>query len=148
MKIFTLLVYKISSGSFLHYSYVITKTWFIYFMSFCWKIWSVKSEFILCLKWPLLTLKTVHLSEKNEPTYLFSTSKQASHTRTSRSMPYLGIIELFEEHLLQNTCPQFRQWCWKPKKILCLHFTENDASLRQLMHKRTITLQENDNRNL
>lgn len=27
-------------------------------------------------------------------------------------MPNFGIVEFFDEHLAQKTCPQQRQWCW------------------------------------
>jgi len=50
--------------------------------------------------------------------YLFNMSKQESQTRTSFSMPYLGTIEVFEEHLLQKICPQARQWCWKQNIVI------------------------------
>ena len=38
--------------------------------------------------------------------------KQLSHTLTSFSIPNFGIRELLDEHLLQNICPQARQWCY------------------------------------
>lgn len=44
-------------------------------------------------------------------TYLFSSSKQGSHTRTSFSMPNFGMVEYLDEHLPQKICPQARQWC-------------------------------------
>lgn len=44
--------------------------------------------------------------------YLLSCSKQGSHTRTSFSMPNLGIVEYLEEHLPQKICPHALQWCW------------------------------------
>lgn len=43
-------------------------------------------------------------------------SKQPSHTRTSFSIPYLGKVDVFEEHWPQNTCPQLRQWCLRSVK--------------------------------
>ena len=41
-----------------------------------------------------------------------SFEKQLSHTLTSFSIPNFGIRELLDEHLLQNICPQARQWCY------------------------------------
>lgn len=43
--------------------------------------------------------------------HLFSCSKQGSHTRTSFSMPNLGMVEDLEEHLPQKIWPHARQWC-------------------------------------
>ena len=43
--------------------------------------------------------------------------KQLSHTLTSFSIPNFGIRELLDEHLLQNICPQARQWCYNYTRI-------------------------------
>lgn len=64
-------------------------------------------------------------------THLFSCSKQGSHTRTSFSMPNLGMVEYLDEHFPQKICPQARQWCWKKHNkdqhtlhTNCFHWTK------------------------
>lgn len=51
------------------------------------------------------------LTPVSQGTHLLSCSKQGSHTRTSFSMPNLGMVEYLEEHLPQKIWPHARQWC-------------------------------------
>ena len=51
------------------------------------------------------------LAPVSQGTHLLSCSKQGSHTRTSFSMPNLGMVEYLEEHLPQKIWPHARQWC-------------------------------------
>ena len=54
-----------------------------------------------------------HTVETTVATHLVRSSKQGSHTRTSFSIPNLGMMVDLDEHLAQKMFPQARQWCYK-----------------------------------
>ena len=66
---------------------------------------------------------------KTTDCYLLSFSKQESQTRTSFSMPNLGTIDVFDEHLLQKIWPQARQWCYHTRRWTGTSVTSTDSRL-------------------
>jgi hypothetical protein len=79
--------------------------------------------FVFATWFTLRKINSTNLSQREKCLYItrekvyLILSKQTSHTRTSFSMPYLGIVACFDEQALQNICPHALQWCRRRRAV-------------------------------